>query len=266
MIKAERQEMLKRLIDSRGTVTVKEFADTLGVSDMTVRRDLEELSSAGEIVRVHGGARSASPQKRSVLRYEYSHMEKRARHAARKLEIARTAASLVEEGSTIFLGTGTTVEQMVPLLPACRLRVITNSQSVFTLLEPQDRYELCLIGGMYRRRTTAFVGPVAEDAIAALGIDAAFIGANGIAGDAVSTSNMEEGRLQQLAFNQSDARYLVADSSKIGKRDFYTFYRLRDVDALICESSAETGLREQVEECTRVICRGAGPRTDEASA
>ncbi len=250
MIKAERQDRLMRLIESQGTVSVKEIVDALGVSDMTVRRDLEELAGAGEVIRVHGGARSASSQHRSMIRHEYSHIEKRARHASEKIDIARrarhasekidiarTAAGLVEEDSTIFLGTGTTIEQMVPLLPSCHLRSITNSQSIFTLLEPNETYEHCLIGGKYRRRTTAFVGPVAEDAISTLGIDVAFIGANGICFDAVFTSNMDEGRIQQLAFDQADTRYLVADSSKIGQRDFYTFYRLSNIDALICEGS-----------------------------
>ena len=94
-----------RLIESQGTVSVKEIVDALGVSDMTVRRDLEELAGAGEVIRVHGGARSASSQRRSMIRHEYSHIEKRARHASEKIDIARTAAGLVEEDSTIFLGT-----------------------------------------------------------------------------------------------------------------------------------------------------------------
>lgn len=254
MIKAERQDRLKQLIESHGTVSIKEVVDALGVSDMTVRRDLEELAGAGEVIRVHGGARSASAQRRSVIRHEYSHIEKRARHASEKADIARIAAALVEEDSTIFLGTGTTVEQMIPLLPQCHLRIITNSQSIFTLLEPNENYDLCLVGGMYRRRTTAFVGPVAEDAISTLGIDVAFIGANGIFGDSISTSNMDEGRFQQLAFDQADTRYLVADSSKVGQRDFYTFYRLSNIYAVICESTIADEKREQIEEYAKVMC------------
>ena len=73
---------------------------------------------------------------------------------------------------------------------------------------------------MYRRRTAAFVGPMAEDTLRALGIDTAFIGANGILDGDVSTSNMDEGRIQQLAFSKADTRYLIADSSKIGRRCF----------------------------------------------
>lgn len=254
MIKAERQERVLQALEDRGTVTVKEISDSLGVSDMTVRRDLEELAERGELVRVHGGARAADRSEHSMLRREYSHVEKQTKHVDEKREAAGRAVGLVEEGSTIFLGTGTTVEQMAPLLPACRLRVITNAINVFNLLEQREEYELCLVGGMYRRSTGAFVGPMAEDTISALGVDVAFLGANGVYGDAVSTSNVEEGRFQQIALDKADSRYLVTDASKIGRRDFYTFYQLSDFDALICDSGITQEQREAVEEYVPVLC------------
>lgn len=158
MIKAERQDRVRQLLEEQGTVSVKEISDALGVSDMTIRRDLEELASLGEIERVHGGARSAQGRPHAMLRHEYSHSEKRTKHAEEKLQIARRAVELIEEGSTIFLGTGTTVEQMASMLPACRLRIVTNSLSVFNLLEAREDCDLCLVGGMYRRRTAALWG------------------------------------------------------------------------------------------------------------
>ena len=87
-----------------------------------------------------------------------------------------------------------------------------------------------------------------------LGIDAAFIGANGILDGDVSTSNMDEGRIQQLAFSKADSRYLIADSSKIGKRDFYTFCRLDSLDAVVCEPGIAAEDRAAIEEHTQVIC------------
>ncbi len=254
MIKAERQDRVRQLLEEQGTVSVKEISDELGVSDMTIRRDLEELAALGEIERVHGGARSAQGRSRSMLRHEYSHSEKRSKHAGEKLQIAQKAVSLIEEDSTVFLGTGTTVEQMASILPAFHLRIITNSLSVFNLLENREDCELCLVGGMYRRRTAAFVGPTAEDTLRAIGIDAAFIGANGVLDNDVSTSNMDEGRIQQLAFSKADARYLIVDSSKIGKRDFYTFYHLDDLDAVVCEPDITDEAKGAIEDYTRVIC------------
>ena len=71
MIKAERQDKVRQLLEEQGTVSVKEISDALGVSDMTIRRDLEELASLGEIERVHGGARSAQGRPHAMLRHEY---------------------------------------------------------------------------------------------------------------------------------------------------------------------------------------------------
>lgn len=253
MIKAERQERVLEVLEAQGTLTVKEASDALGVSEMTVRRDLEELAEQGALVRVHGGARSASKRQRSMLRREYSHTEKKSRHTAEKLEAATAAVELIEPDSTIFLGVGTTIEQLAALLPAVRLRVITNAIGVFNLLEDREELELCLVGGMYRRRTGAFVGPMAEDTIAALGIDIAFLGVNGVFGDAVSTSNMEEGRFQQVALDKADARYAVCDASKIGRRDFYAFYKLSGFDALVCDPGISPEQRAAVEEFTKVL-------------
>lgn len=253
MIKAERQDSIKRLVEERGAVSVRDIAEELGVSDMTVRRDLEELAEAGALVRVHGGARSAATRRPSMLRHEYSHAEKRERHAAEKLAIARRAVSLIEPDSTVFLGAGTTVEQMVPLLPDCHLRIVTNSLSVFTLIEARPNLDLCLIGGTYRPRTGAFVGPLAEDAIAKLGLDIAFIGANGITDGQVSTSNADEGRFQQLALDKADARYIVADASKLGRRDFFAFYHLINVDGLVCDASVPEAARAEAGEYTEVL-------------
>ncbi len=131
---------------------------------------------------------------------------------------------------------------------------MTNSLSAFSLLEVREDCELCLVGGMYRRRTAACVSPMAEDTLRALGIDTAFIGTNGILDGDVSTSNMDEGRIQQLAFSKADTRYLIADSSKIGRRDFYTFCRLDSLDAVVCEPSISAEDRAAIEEHKRVIC------------
>lgn len=252
MIKAERQEKILETLEERGTVTVKEVADALDVSEMTVRRDFEELAGSGELVRVRGGARAAAKE-RSVLHYEYSHTEKQVRHVAEKLEVARRAVELVEEGSTIFLSPGTTVEQMAPLLPRVHLRIITNAIEVFNILEPCEEYELYLVGGMYRRRSKALVGPMAEDALSGLGIDAAFTGANGVCGNTASVYNVEEGHVNQMALDMADERYLLTDASKIGRRDFYTYYQLSGFDALICDGGMTPEQRAAVEEYTNVI-------------
>ena len=88
MIKAERQSFIKEMVEREGTLSVHEIAAHLEVSEMTVRRDLEELSMRGELVRVHGGARSAEAYQPSMLRREYSHAEKRNRNVDEKAAVA----------------------------------------------------------------------------------------------------------------------------------------------------------------------------------
>lgn len=253
MLKSERQDAIQRLCDALGTVTVRQVADELQVSDMTVRRDLEEMSGQGRVVRVHGGARCVTGERGLTVPREFTHREKRALHVDEKRAVAARAAALVEPGETVFLGAGTTMEQLAQALPAGRLRVVTNSLSVFGLLRDRPDTELCLVGGIYRSATDAFVGPMAERSLELLGIDAAFIGCNGVVDGAVSTSNMEEGRFQNEVLERSDRRYVVCDSSKVGRRDFYTFYPLGDVDALVTDRRLAAGELADLARYTEVL-------------
>ena len=140
---------------------------------------------------------------------------------------------------------------MVRYLPDAHLRVITNSISVFKLLEHNEQCELYLVGGLYRQQTGCFVGGMAEEAIAPLGIDKAFIGTNGISNGSLFTSDIDEGRIQRLVLNKAQERYAVCDMSKVGRRDFYGFYPISRLTALICDASidpaAAQDLSEQVE-------------------
>lgn len=257
MLKAERQEQIVQRLIAHGTESVVAIARALDVSEMTVRRDLEELADRGIVERVYGGARMPSALKESYssdgipLLREYSHVEKRRLHTEEKRRVANRAAQLVKPDDTVFLGAGTTVEYMVRYLPDAHLRVITNSISVFKLLEHNEQCELYLVGGLYRQQTGCFVGGMAEEAVAPLGIDKAFIGTNGISNGSLFTSDIDEGRIQRLVLNKAQERYTVCDMSKVGRRDFYGFYPISRLTALICDASidpaAAQDLSEQVE-------------------
>lgn len=106
MGKNQRQDEIIRLVDRAGTVTVAEIVESMKVSDMTVRRDLIELESKGLLTRVHGGAKS-----NQHLKYrEIPHEEKLYQNIEAKRTVAKKAVELIEDGDTIFLGPGTSVE------------------------------------------------------------------------------------------------------------------------------------------------------------
>ena len=159
MLKAERQDRIVEMCRVRGTVSVHEIATTLGVSDMTVRRDLEELSDEGRIERLRGGAKTSEGVRDRALIRESAHLERQLLHIEEKTKIAKVAASLVSEGDTIFLGSSTTVELAAQFLPVIPLRIVTNSLPIFNLFVDGDIREIIMLGGTYRPRSGTFMGP-----------------------------------------------------------------------------------------------------------
>lgn len=230
MIKRERLETIIQILKHKQLATVGELARDMRVSKMTIRRDLDELSAANQIIRVHGGARYVNDASAIEINYE----EKREIHIAEKKEVAKKAGALIEDGSTVYVGPGTTLEFMVTNLKQSHLRIVTNSLPVFNAARANvNNYDLILIGGVYRRKSGAFIGAIANKDIRALTYDYSFIGVNGLINSSMMTANMEEGLTQAEAMNRSKKRFVVTDRFKLNKSDFYDFYSLRDVDQLI---------------------------------
>jgi DeoR family fructose operon transcriptional repressor len=163
----ERQQALQSLLEEHGSVVVSQLARTWGVSEMTVRRDLQALEKIGLASRVHGGAVAAG-----ALRW-------RARADRARAEKERAAQQLVQylpERGTIYLDGSTTVSLLVSALHEhAGLRVATNTPETFQALLSCPGLEPVLIGGKLNRKTDNLVGPLARAAIAKLAFDAAFL-------------------------------------------------------------------------------------------
>lgn len=162
-------------------------------------------------------------------------------------------ASKIVNGDSVFLGPGTTIELVYEYINADYLKIVTNSIHVFNKFINDSRYELILIGGSYRNRTGAFVGSIANDTLSRMNIKKAFIGVNGIYNDAISNSNEDEGMIQATVLNNSLEKYIVSDSSKLNKRDFYEFYKLEDVTAIITDTNISKENINKYSKYTEVI-------------
>ena len=226
MLKKERLLILTEIVNQEGIITVADIVKQLNVSDMTVRRDLDELDKAGKILRIHGGAQSIS----YALDQELSHTEKQEVQKEEKKAIAKLAASYVEDGDTIFLGPGTTIEILASYLGGKKIRIITNSYPVFENLRQYDTADIIMIGGDYRKNTGAFFGPIANDNLKKLKFSKCFISA------------MAEGETQNIALNNSRTKYLLADNKKFNRDDFYNFYNLHDIDHLVTDDHISADL------------------------
>lgn len=252
-MKSERQQVILDLLQQRQTVTVKMIADTLRVSDMTVRRDLAEMAEDGLVVRVHGGAQLPRSARGSSLLRVRSHEEKKLRSVEQKRAAARAAAKIIQPGDTIFLGGGTTLELMCDYLPKADIRVVTNSMPVLNLLADNPHVELFLVGGTLRQDTRVFTTPYGSRAFYGMSTSKAFVSATGVFGNEVFGSHPDVGVLLGDACARANESYLVLDADKVGVRDFCSFTTLDQITAAFINPEANAEAVETLEAYTTVV-------------
>ncbi|MHA7994187.1 DeoR/GlpR family DNA-binding transcription regulator [Collinsella sp. BM28] len=252
-MKSERQQVILDLLQQRQTVTVKMIADTLRVSDMTVRRDLAEMAEDGLVVRVHGGAQLPRSARGSSLLRVHSHEEKKLRSVEQKRAAARAAAKIIQPGDTIFLGGGTTLELMCDYLPKADIRVVTNSMPVLNLLADNPHVELFLVGGTLRQDTRVFTTPYGSRAFYGMSTSKAFVSATGVFGNEVFGSHPDVGVLLGDACARANESYLVLDADKVGVRDFCSFTTLDHIAAAFINPEASAEAVEALEAYTTVV-------------
>jgi DeoR/GlpR family transcriptional regulator of sugar metabolism len=222
-----RQARIREMLERRGEVAIGDLAATLGVSEMTIRRDLDRMERAGRVRRTHGGA---VPAER--LAFEFDFAARRQSHRAAKEAIAAAAVRLVKPGDRLILDAGTTTLDL-----ACRLReipglvVVTPSLAVATELQFAERIQTILLGGELRRGSPDLTGVVPETVLDMLAADIAFQGADGIGLDGrLYTGDLRMARVDQKIRSRVDRTYILADSSKVGGVALACHGRLQDVD------------------------------------
>lgn len=229
MLKKERLIAIQKAVDEKGIVNVNELIEALDVSDMTIRRDLDELAKAGKIHRIHGGAQRVE----NIEDVELTHNEKTVVNSDLKEQVAKKAAGLIVPGDTLYLGPGTTIEPLIKYVDHPeQIRVVTNSLPVFEACKQTDT-EIVLIGGNFRKKSGAFIGGLAEQMLMELKFTKAFVSANGINDECVMTSNAEEGQTQAVALNNAQEKIMLLDETKFNRNDFYRYYSLYNVDCII---------------------------------
>lgn len=250
MLKRERLQNILDIIATRNIVTVAELARDIAVSEMTIRRDLDELDESGKVVRIHGGAQSIESQQL----IEMTHTQKRDVNIDEKNQVAALAAESIKDGETIYVGPGTTLEFMCAKLTQDDLRIVTNSLPVFEVVKQNRKnYEVILTGGQYRHKSGAFVGSLANQMLERLKFDKAFVGVNGISNSSMMTSNLEEGRTQGIALNRASQKFAVVDYHKLNRNDFYEFYSLYDIDGIFTNPGVEPDVYRHYSQYTDII-------------
>lgn len=247
MLASQRRAAILAVVEEAGAARVSELVDQLGVSDMTVRRDIERLDAEGLLERVHGGAIAVLPRAAD----EPGFTAKSSLMTAEKHAIALAAARLVEPGATIGISAGTTTFEFartIRHLP--NLTVVTNSVPVAQLLHEGGGNSVVVLTGGVRTPSDALVGPVAISALQGLHVDRLFLGAHGIDRSAgLTTPNLVEAETNRALVRASRSVCVLADHTKVGIVGLSTFMQLEEVDTLITDAGVPARARGMLEEC-----------------
>lgn len=233
MFAEERKQHILAALKRAPAIRAIDLGLALGTSQASIRRDLADLQRSGLLKRTHGGAIS-----NDLVALEPSLAEKEDQYQAEKAAIGVTAASLVNPGDTIFLDAGSTTRQIARELRRHRnLTVVTNALSVASELASSD-LEIILTGGQLRRGVLSQVGPIAEQAIAALHVDKLFLAANGVhLTKGITTPNIVEARTKRAMVDNAKEVILVADHSKFGRVTLGRVCGLDRLDAIVTDAS-----------------------------
>src|SRR5918994_6408835 len=249
MLAAKRQHVIAEEIRRRGAVRVSELTELLGVSDMTIRRDLDVLAGSGLVDKVHGGATA----RRSLSTDEPGFDAKSRRQFAEKEAIAQAAASLVEPGQAIALSAGTTTWRLAHhIADSADLTVVTNSMQVAIVLHREARPDLTvvLIGGV-RTPSDALVGPIAVTALRSLHVDLLFMGVHGMTVDSgLTTPNLLEAETNRALIASAEQLAVVVDHTKWNVRGLSRMAHLSEAHVLVSDAGlaqdAQSVLSEHV--------------------
>jgi len=228
---SSRQHLIMDYIREHGSVQVDQLSEHLQVTPQTIRRDLNQLYELKLVQRVHGGA---------IVKDNVENLGYGARKilmAEEKTDIARRAAELVPDNSSLFINIGTTTERVAEYLhDRSGLLVITNNINVAGMLWPARGIEVMIAGGLIRRSDGGIVGASAEEFVAKFKLDYAVIGCSAIDEDGdFFDYDLREVRVTQAIIQHSRAVILVTDSTKFERRAPIRIGNLSDVDILVTD-------------------------------
>lgn len=224
-----KQKILSRL-EEAGEVDIRQLSLALDASEITIRRDLNQLASDGLLSRTHGGA-----IKIRQLEMPHTFSNKAAVNQEAKDNICRKAAAEIKEGDIIFMDCGSTVFRLCQFIKNKRIKVITNSIPVIYELQ-NSQVSLNIIGGEFDAERQAIHGKMAEEHIARYKAAKAFIGVDGISQRGLFANSEKEAAITLALASSSTDTYLLCDAAKIGKESYLKFADLSLVHTLITDS------------------------------
>lgn len=235
----KRQERIARILETlgkSGSASIKDLAASLDVSEMTIRRDFELLSTEGKIRLFHSGAVPVE-NKADGQQNRYSLSDARSPGAEEKMRIGQKAASLVEAGDVIIIDAGATTEWLTRSLPPdVPLTILCFALNIALEAGRHPAHRVVLAGGVLSGETLVCESPEGVGLIRRYRATKAFLSAGGASDTlGVTTIDAAEAELKKAAVASSQTRILLADSRKFGRVTPSWFADLRDFDAIVTD-------------------------------
>ena len=235
-----RREKVLELVRENGDMTVNDLAEQFRVSPLTIRRDLQYLEDHKLLERFYGGARNNTSEGADLGENQKQ---------LRRERIARYAASLVEEGDSIFINTSSTALAMVKYITSRNVTIITNNGNIINEKNPAHA-TIILLGGELRYVKGAMVGDFAMNNLTQVTAKKSFVGCGGLCPDVgMTTELLNEVNLNQTMFERvTKASYILADCSKFGKRSSFVSCPPELIANVITDTDAPADLIRELRE------------------
>ncbi len=242
--KLKRRTEIVSLVRERKQISCVELSRMFGVTEETIRKDLQELSDKGELLRTFGGAMVREyGSERPLDQRLIQNMEEKQR-------IARKAVAMLKPGDLVMMDAGSTVTLMAKAIPDdFRVTVLTNSLEISNILAEKSNVTLICTGGKFHKKSMSFQGMLAEATINALTVEKAFISCSAFDIKlGVMDVNEEAARSKRGMIKNARETYLLMDSSKIGGIAYVTTCPAASITKIVTDDGADPAVVKQIED------------------
>ena len=236
-----RRALILQILEQNAEVRVTELSRSTGISEVTIRKDLNILQRRNLLIRTHGGAMRKPVDN---MNEDTSVERKRMFNFKEKQRIGEEAVKLINEGDFIMLDSGSTTLEVAKNLDRFHnLHIITNAMNIATELTRYKRFDIILLGGTVRVNSLSTVGPLALSTMRNFSGYKLFLGVDSFSLDnGVSTASMEEALLNQIMIQQAAKVIAVFDSSKFNKRSFVHIADAAQLNTIITDRAIPVGM------------------------
>ncbi|GAA4879410.1 DeoR/GlpR family DNA-binding transcription regulator [Ferrimonas pelagia] len=242
MIPAERQRIILKMLESREICTIGELTEKLGVSHMTVRRDIAKLESKGRVFSVAGGV-----QRTETVREEMTLKTTKTHNINVKQALGQKAKEMIPERSTVYLDAGSTMMEVAKqLVDRDDILLVTNDFFITAYMAEHGRCEIYHTGGKVDRRNNSCVGQQAKSFLRQLNIDVAFIATACWDNRGISSPSEDKVVVKQKVAEVSREVVLVCDSSKYGKTGTFLALPNEAFDRMLTDNGLPEPYAEQL--------------------